>query len=123
MVAGTGPLRDRVQAAGTDVLGWVPHGRLPALYRRARALLMPSRWQEPFGIAGLEALSFGVPVVGWDSGGVREWHPGPLVPWGDVDGLARALRRAVQTRMAPARGFGRQRLMGRLESVFRARTA
>ncbi|HET6897448.1 MAG TPA: glycosyltransferase family 4 protein, partial [Vicinamibacteria bacterium] len=78
VVAGTGPLREEVVAAGAEVLGWVPHPHLPRLLRRARALLMPSRWQEPFGIAGLEALSFGVPVVAWDSGGLREWHEGPL---------------------------------------------
>jgi len=30
---------------------------------------MPSRWQEPFGIAGLEALSLGVPVVAGDPTG------------------------------------------------------
>jgi glycosyltransferase involved in cell wall biosynthesis len=119
VVAGTGPLRPQVEAAGAEVRGWVPHGRLPALLRRARALLMPSRWQEPFGIAGLEASSFGVPVVAWDSGGIREWHPGPLVPWGDVDGLARALSRAVETRVAAPAGFERERLMDRLEQVYR----
>ena len=82
VVAGTGPLREQVEAAGAEVLGWVAHDRLPRLLRRARALLMPSRWQEPFGIAGLEALSFGVPVVAWDSGGMSEWHAGPLRPLG-----------------------------------------
>lgn len=82
VVAGTGPLREQVEAGGAEVLGWVPHEGLPRLFRQARALLMPSRWQEPFGIAGLEAVAFGVPVVAWDSGGMREWHGGALVPWG-----------------------------------------
>ena len=118
VMAGTGPLRGAVEAAGALVLGWVPHGRLPALLRRARALLMPSRWQEPFGIAGLEALSFGVPVVAWDSGGIREWHPGPLVPWGDVDGLARALQGAIATRAAMPTGFEREHLMQRLDQAY-----
>jgi glycosyltransferase involved in cell wall biosynthesis len=118
VVAGTGPLRDQVRAAGADVLGWVPHRDLPALYRRARALLMTPRWQEPFGIAGLEALSFGVPVVAWDSGGIREWHPGPLVPWGDVDVLAGALGQAVETTVIPPTGFERKPLMDRLERIY-----
>ena len=36
-------------------------------------------------------LSVTVPVAAWESGGVREWHPGGdlLVPWGEVDELAR----------------------------------
>ena len=39
----------------------------------------------------------GVPVVAWDGGGVAEWHSGPEpVPWGDIEGLALALRRAVE---------------------------
>ena len=97
VVAGTGPLRAEVEAAGADVLGWVPHARLSPVYRRARALVMPSRWQEPFGIVGLEALAMGTPVATWHSGGVAEWHPGGglRVAWGDVPGLARALRAAV----------------------------
>jgi glycosyltransferase involved in cell wall biosynthesis len=94
--AGTGSLRTTVEAAGATVLGWVDHARLSSVLRSARALIMPSRWQEPFGIAGLEALAMGVPVVAWSSGGVPEWHPGPgLVAWGDVAGLARALAHAV----------------------------
>jgi glycosyltransferase involved in cell wall biosynthesis len=120
VVAGTGPLREQVEAAGAEVLGWVPHERLPRLLRRARALLMPSRWQEPFGIAGLEALSFGVPVVAWESGGMSEWHGGPLVPWGDVAGLARRLGEAVETRAAMPSGFERARLMAHLERVYAA---
>jgi glycosyltransferase involved in cell wall biosynthesis len=79
---------------------------------------MPSRWQEPFGIAGLEALSLGVPVVAWDSGGIREWHPGPLVAWGDVAGLARALGAAIGSTAAPPAGFAPARLMARLERVY-----
>ena len=42
---------------------------------------MPSRWQEPFGIVGLEALTLGTAVAAWDSGGVREWHPREASCW------------------------------------------
>ncbi len=99
--AGTGPLRNQIERH--EVLGWRPHRSLGAVYRRARALLMPSRWQEPFGIAGIEALACGVPVVAYDSGGIREWHPTPelLVRWGDLDALATALRAAVAREQTP----------------------
>ena len=30
---------------------------------------MPSRWQEPGGIAALEAMSVGTPVIAYASGG------------------------------------------------------
>src|SRR5262249_35838094 len=95
LLAGTGPLRESIAEPGVEVLGWVDRDRLSGLYRRARAVVLAPRWQEPFGIVGLEALAFGVPVVAWDSGGLREWHPGPLVAWGDVDGLASRLREAA----------------------------
>jgi glycosyltransferase involved in cell wall biosynthesis len=104
--SGTGPLRREIEASGLEVLGWLDRAGLSRTYRRARAVILPSRWQEPFGIAGLEALAMGVPVVAYDSGGVGEWHPGGgLVAWGDVAALARALRAVVERASvcAPAR--------------------
>lgn len=125
-VAGTGPLRAQLAACAgerdepaIEVLGWVDRDSLSGLYRRARALLMPSRWQEPFGIAGLEALSFGVPVVAWESGGIGEWHPGPgLVRWGDVEALARALADAVDRRVTQPPRFERDEAIGRLLAIY-----
>ncbi len=107
--AGTGPLRSALEAQGVPVTGWLTHATLTAVYARARALLLPSRWQEPFGLVGLEALAHGVPVVAWDSGGVREWHPGGdlLVPWGDHAALATALRLALGRHAEPPVGFTR----------------
>jgi len=117
---GTGPLRRELEAQGFEVCGWLPHERMASCYRSAAALLMPSRWQEPFGIAGLEALTLGTPVVAWDSGGIREWHPGPgLVRWGDVEGLAAALRVAVDARIdAPAPGFGSAASLARMDALY-----
>lgn len=97
--AGSGPERGRLEDAGHAVLGWVDRPRLAGLLRGAAALILPSRWQEPYGLVGPEALSVGTPVVAWESGAVSEWHPGGelLVPWGDMDGLAAALRGVLRT--------------------------
>ncbi len=122
VIAGTGPLRAELERTaaeapgrGLELPGWVGRDQLGGLYRRARALLLPPRWQEPFGLVGIEALSFGVPVVAWDSGGVAEWHPGPgLVRWGDVPGLATALREAVSRRISLPPRFDREEAVGRL---------
>jgi glycosyltransferase involved in cell wall biosynthesis len=117
--AGTGPLRGELEPEHT-ILGWLPHARMAAVYRRARVLVMPPRWQEPFGIAGLEALSLGVPVAAWKSGGVAEWHPGDdlLVEWGDVDALTLALCAAIDRPVGAPRGFEREALMDRLDAVY-----
>ena len=116
-------MRREIEAEGVEVLGWLDRRRLSAAYRRAAVLVMPSRWQEPFGIVGLEALTLGTPVAAWDSGGVREWHPGGelLVSWGDVDGLARALRSGPAQGVDPPCGFEPEALVRRLEAVYGGR--
>lgn len=124
VAAGAGPLRPELERRGAMVLGWVSRPRLAGLYARARVVVMPSRWQEPFGIVGLEALTSGVPVAAWDSGGVREWHPGDgLVPWGDVGALAEAIRALAGRRAQPPVGFEPAELMARLHAVYRETAA
>ena len=44
-----------------------------SLWENCDILFFPSRWQEPFGLVGLEAMAHGVPVIAFDTGGVREW--------------------------------------------------
>jgi glycosyltransferase involved in cell wall biosynthesis len=50
---------------------------------RARALLMPIRWEEPFGMAVIEALASGTPVVAMNRGAmgviIKDGHNGFLV--------------------------------------------
>jgi glycosyltransferase involved in cell wall biosynthesis len=122
--AGTGSLRRELERDGFQVTGWLDHHALSRVYRRARAVLMPSRWQEPFGIVGLEAYAMGVPVVAYDSGGVAEWHPGDgLVPWGDVQALGDALRQVLSPAAAsvatPIAGFEQAAMTQRLEQLYR----
>lgn len=56
-------------------------------------LIMPQRWQEPLGIVGLEAEAVGMPIVGFDVGGLREYiipqKTGILVQSRNVDLLAK----------------------------------
>jgi glycosyltransferase involved in cell wall biosynthesis len=43
-----------------------------ALLGKAQALLMPSTWQEPFGLVAIEAMACGTPVIGFDRGSLPE---------------------------------------------------
>ncbi len=75
-------------------------------FSRASAAVLPWRWQEPFGLVGPEALSYGVPLAGFDVGGIREYlidgDTGFLADPGDIRGLAEILSRLIaesETRM------------------------
>lgn len=90
-VAGEGPAAAELSEA--EHLGWLHAGELRRALRRARMLLFPARWQEPFGILGLEALAEGTPVVVVDCGGTREWSKDGCVRVepGDVTAMAAAV--------------------------------
>jgi glycosyltransferase involved in cell wall biosynthesis len=114
---GTGTERARIEAMGFHVTGWLGRASMAEALARSSVVLMAPRWQEPFGIAGLEALTMGVPVAAWRSGGIEEWHSAP-VEYGDVDALAASLRSLVGTSASPPLGFDPPSLMSRLRAVY-----
>ena len=77
-------------------LGTVPLPALIRAYRAADLLVLPSIWQESYGLPVAEAMACGVPVLATASGGVPELVAdevtGKLVPRLDTQALARALR-------------------------------
>ncbi|WP_221967453.1 glycosyltransferase family 4 protein [Rhizobium leguminosarum] len=64
-VMGDGPLMPLVAASGDHVraVGWQSHAEIGPTIRKARALLMPSRYPEPFGLVAIEAARSGLPVI------------------------------------------------------------
>ena len=55
-----------------EFVGEVNEERKPALLGNAKALLFPIDWPEPFGLAMIEAMSCGTPVIAWPHGSVPE---------------------------------------------------
>jgi glycogen(starch) synthase len=55
-----------------DFLGTRRDGELAPLLNRHRILVMPSRYNEPFGVAALEGIACGCVVVGSSGGGLPE---------------------------------------------------
>lgn len=75
-IIGDGPLRRHLQRqAGDSVLfeGWVDEDRLRHLYRTRRGLIFPAC--EDFGLAPLEAMACGMPVLALRAGGALETVP------------------------------------------------
>ena len=97
VVAGDGPLRDRVPQAR----GLLPPAELAQLYARAAVVACPSH-REGFGVACLEAMAHGRPVVAAAVGGlldlVVDGETGIHVPPGDVGALRTALERLLGDR-------------------------
>ena len=72
-IVGLGPeLRRLKRLAGKNIefLGWVEPAVLRDLYRGCRALVFPG--EEDFGIAPVEAMASGKPVIGYGRGGLTE---------------------------------------------------
>jgi UDP-glucose:(glucosyl)LPS alpha-1,2-glucosyltransferase len=65
-------LRPRAEAAGVRMLGYQPHAAVLAAMARATIVVVPSRWQEPFGLAALEAMASGAALVCSPRGGLPE---------------------------------------------------
>lgn len=85
---------DRLGLAGRiDFLG-ILHGReVVEILNRHRVMVVPSRYQEPFGIVALEGIACGCLVLGSEGGGLKEaiGPCGLTFRNGDVGDLVRVL--------------------------------
>lgn len=97
-------LADRVRFAGR-----LNREELLVEYAKARMGVVPSVWPEPMGMVGLEFMWAGLPVVGFDAGGIGHWleqgRTGFLVPPRDVEALAWSMERLL-TEEAMAQRMG-----------------
>jgi glycosyltransferase involved in cell wall biosynthesis len=72
-----------------EVLGEIGHGEKVDLLRRAKAVLFPIDWPEPFGLVMTEAMACGTPVIGTRRGSVPEVIDHGVTGWiVDVDDYA-----------------------------------
>jgi glycosyltransferase involved in cell wall biosynthesis len=144
LIAGDGPdlpcLRRRVAELGLDgrirFLGPLERNEVLALFRAADASLLTSSW-ENFPHTVVEALAVGTPVIATSVGGVpelvRDGENGLLVPAGDTEALAVAIRRvtgepALRERLAAAaapsvESLRPETVYSRLEEILRRAAA
>lgn len=132
LIAGDGPERPRLEAMATQLgldpqvtfLGMLPQEEMEAHFREAWVQVVPSRWQEPFGLVAAEALMRGTPAIVTNSGGLAEFVQDGITglhcPAGDSPKLAKALGdllsdpERVRTMGARARSFALEHLDQRI---------
>ena len=106
-------------------LGRMDQDRLPKYYQKAKAVLTPVQWEEPFGLTTIEAMACGTPVISLHRGAATEiiddGRTGYVVnsvtdmidAVGKVEGLRRSeCRKHVQEK------FGIAQMVDAYENVF-----
>jgi glycosyltransferase involved in cell wall biosynthesis len=115
---------------GVEYIGEAGSERKRDLYLRARALLMPIRWPEPFGLVMVESLACGTPVIAFPEGSapevVEHGRTGFVVE--DEHAMAEAVDRLheidpADCRAACERRFGVAAVVAGYEEVYRAAAA
>jgi glycosyltransferase involved in cell wall biosynthesis len=96
-----GPEKERhlareLERRGAELRGWVDKPELADLYRRAAAVLVPSRY-EGFGLPVLEAMACGAPVVAAPEPALRE-VAGDAAVFAEPGDFAAAVLRAIAER-------------------------
>lgn len=122
VVAGDGPLRERIAAdapANVEFRGRVSDAELANLYARCRALVYPQ--EEDFGIVAVEAQAAGRPVVAYGAGGAAETvRPlgGKNVPTGIhfLEPTARSLADALRLFLREEPGFSPEAIRAHAET-------
>ncbi|MCR4690467.1 MAG: glycosyltransferase [Lachnospiraceae bacterium] len=84
--------------SGAEVKDWMQPQELYACMKRAKAVILPSLWNEPFGRVLTEAIYNGTLAIGSDRGGIPEVLAGNedyIFRSGDAAGLAGRIERVL----------------------------
>ena len=108
--AGDGPLRRELEQRvsksafheAITFTGWIEPEKIPELINMATIILIPSRWNEPFGLVALQAAHMARPVVASRVGGLPEiivqGKTGELVQKNNSKAIAESLISLLENR-------------------------
>src|SRR5580658_7341491 len=95
-------IRVQAAAAGVAMLGYRDHPKVLEALTRAAIVVVPSRWNEPFGLVALEAIACGAPLIVSPRGGLPE-VAGEAAVYVDPDDPAAIAAAIVALAADPAR--------------------
>lgn len=78
--------------------GFARYDKISEIYGKAKALLCPIDWEEPFGLTFIEAMACGTPVIAFDRGSasevIKDGKTGYVVK--DLNGMVKAIKKIDQ---------------------------
>jgi glycosyltransferase involved in cell wall biosynthesis len=140
-IVGDGPARSDLEAQAQQLrighaarfAGWVAPEEIPAVINTATAVVVPSRWQEPFGLVALQAGQMARPALVTRVGGLPEiivdgetgWVVEPADSAALADAMcavlenpAEATRRGTAARERASQHFSGTRMVDDYERLF-----
>ncbi len=114
-------------------VGNIPRQKIYQYYQKAKALLSPVQWEEPFGLTMIEAQACGTPVIAFDRGSVKEvvkdGKTGFVVPFlakngkKNIQGLVEAVKKIDQIKRKDCRtwvekNFTLEKMVNNYEKVY-----
>lgn len=99
LLIGEGELSGRIKISEkVEAAGWMEREELYACMQRAKAVILPSKWDEPFGRILMEAICNGTVAIGSDRGGIPEvlgHNEDHIFKSGDAEGLKSRIERVL----------------------------
>jgi glycosyltransferase involved in cell wall biosynthesis len=105
-----------LQASHVSFIGEIGEAQKSEFLGHARALLFPIDWPEPFGLAMVEAMACGTPVIAWNCGSVPE-----IIDHGETGFIVASIEEAVEA-VQRVGELDRARVRRRFEERFSAKT-
>lgn len=67
-------LKNKARAIANRIIftGYIPYHQVPDYLQLANIAVLPSMWEEPFGLTVVEAMAVGLPLITTRSGGIPE---------------------------------------------------
>ena len=120
LLIGNGELESFLRTCGkAEVLDWMDREELYAYMKKAKAVVLPSKWEEPFGRILIEAIGNGTIAIGSDRGGIPEvlsHNMDHIFKSGDAAGLRKRIERVI--RMDPGQYMEEARKQQRITERF-----